>query len=84
MRFNPRSQLRPEHRFIKKVILPRHPDQPKESQFGDPRKKWLYDCASGQFAAEDDSMMLHRTYRFTDENDQLMFVLMWGGIVKND
>ena len=77
------NRLKAEHRYIHKVVLPRHPDH-----FGqrDPRRVWIYDCGMEYTSAEDEpgsfGMTHHgvkRIYRFANEADCTMFVLKWGG-----
>ena len=78
------NRLKAEHRYIHKVVLPRHPDHVGQR---DPRRVWIYDCGMEYTSVEDEQkgfMMPggvgdKRIYRFANEADCTMFVLKWGG-----
>ena len=76
-----KTRLKPEHRYSHKVTLPVHPEQGGKKIHGDPRKQWLYDCASGAWSVQPDAFSRTRTYHFELESDLMMFNLRWQGDV---
>ena len=67
------KSLKPEHKYVYKIVLPAHPDQVGKR---DPRKVWIYDSITGPWAVEEGYGIV---YRFAEEHDLLMFTLRWGG-----
>lgn len=75
------NRLKAEHRYIHKVVLPRHPDHVGQR---DPRRVWIYDCGMEFTSVEDEAGRFNdltgkRIYRFANESDAMLFVLKWGG-----
>lgn len=71
-----RKRIKPEHRYIHKVLLPPHESQVNSR---DPRKVWCYDVGIERVSVDIWSNNQFRMYRFAYEDEAALFVMRWGG-----